>query len=506
MNPQLQKAYLTKPQTRIQIKDWVSYFLSFNLHDHVICKEHNSQLDYIESGFLNLHSSCVFIASRNAGKSYGAAVLCLLDCHFKPGINVAVAAFQRSQSDYIYEYVCEFLTNLAKRINCDVIDIAKIDKDNIFFNNGSRISLFSGAKSQANIKGCHPNILIIDEADLFSSAQFDGIANALEAGGKFQRRLDILSTNYTVAGEGVVLKQIERYDEFNKNKMEGVLPCKVFRVCLLDILEKCSANLLCFNEQTKKPCPLWGYCKGKAKEGQGFYKITSAMETMRDSSRQVFESQMLLLRPSSESAYFGDFDLIKNVSDPDLELNPNFYTFISFDFGGGKCPNFALVMQKDKKTGIYYVIDEFSIMGNLDLLIQRIKFKYPNSTEFDCFCDPKGNAGDGVKGNITNVESLRKHGYHPRWQKFGRDSSAQEVARLISPADGIPRLKVNKRCQILQDEIFSAECKLDQRHKPTAFLADKGKDDALDNLRYIVSWTIKPNYSPKQRGCQARFF
>ena len=527
----LKKAFYTPPETEQQLKDWIHFFLDFEVHDSVRCNNihiegeethHNSQFDYIKGGFFGEYSSCVFLASRNAGKSFAASILCLLDCLFKPDIKIAVAAFQRNQSDYIYKYMISFIETLNEKMGVQVvtkrsskrdiikssitdIDIARSAPNDIYFYNKSSVKFFSGGASQAGIKGYHPNILIVDECDLFNSSQFDGLANALEAGGKHQRRMDVLSTNYTVSGDGVVLKQIERYKEFNKNPIEGVLPTRIFKVCLIDILEKCPDKYLCFNEKTGVPCPLWNYCKGTAKQGNGFYKISSAFETMRDSSRQNFESQMLLLRPSSDVAYFNNFDLSKNIIDPDMELNPDYLSFVAFDFGGSQCPNAALIAQKDK-NGVFYFIDEFSALGNLEILLDKLKAKYPIATSFDCFCDPKGSYSVDVQGNISPVQCLKNNRYRPRHKHILRDTSAQNICRLISTADGKIKFRVNKRCKTLLSQIYAAECKIGKNKKPTAELADYGHDDFLDLARYITSWAIRDDYVPLGRQNARRYF
>jgi len=509
MNDALRIALTTPPSTREKIVAWVKYFLNFDVHQTVRCNHieddepHSSQLDYIEEAFLHRYSSAVVMAARNAGKSYAAAITCLLDAWFKPGIKIAVAAFQRNQSDYIYTYLCAFLDVFEAK--CGGVKVVKrggvgnggtkgqVGKDVIEFLNGSSVAFYSGGKSQAGIKGYHPNVLIIDECDLFSTEQFDGIANALEAGGKFQRRLDVLSTNYTVSGDGVVLKQIERYREFNKTKNPHLLPCRIFKICLIDILAKCDDRFVCHDDRTDTLCPLWTYCKGKAKTGEGFYKVESAFETMRDSSRQTFESQMLLLRPSSEYAYFHNFNIAKNVSDPDRELDPAMLTFSIWDFGGAKNPHACLIVQKQENPkaadfGCYYVVDEFLGMGNLESLIQRVKGKYPNATDFDCFADPKGKSKDQVRASRSPLMVLREHGFFPRTKSLKRDASARLVFNLIDPADGKARLKVNKRCVNLLKQIFAAECVV-FRGKPTDELQDTRVDDVLDCLRYCIGWT-----------------
>jgi len=490
-----------KPTTREQIVAWVDAFLGFKIHSTVRCdhvdpdtgRPHQTQLDYIAGGFLNEFSSCVFMAARNAGKSYAAAILCLLDCWFKSGIKIAVAAFQRNQSDYIYVYLCKFLETFGQKIG---EKLWKISKDEIAFHNGSSVRFFSGGKSQAGIKGYHPNILIVDEGDLFSQEQFDGIANALEAGGDFQRRFDVLSTNYTVSGEGVVLKQIERLEEFNKSRNPHLLPCRVFRVCLLDILVKCDDRFQCNDPVTGKNCPLFRYCQGKAKNGDGFYKIESAFETMRDSSLQVFESQMLLLRPSSEFSYFHNFSVARNVVDPEVPYNPALLTFLACDPGGSRCPHAALLVQKDKATGIYTVIDEFLGMGLIEGFIDRIKAAYPRLVQdADVFYDPAGARPQNTTGSTSYAQALRKAGFFPRCKQLKRRQTFELIYALIEPATGPAKLRVNKRCKNLIAQIQAAEHEV-KRGKPTPEPSNEIQpDDLLDCLRYVVGWTCGSTYA-----------
>ena len=62
------------------------------------------------------------------------------------------------------------------------------------------------------------------------------------------------------------------------------------------------------------------YCNGIAKTGAGgFLTIDHALNLLSSGSKANFESQFLLLRPSSEFSYFHNFDPAKNVCDPAVE-------------------------------------------------------------------------------------------------------------------------------------------------------------------------------------------
>lgn len=493
-----------KPETPEQVAAWVKLFLGFDIHRTVRCTcdpAHTSQLDFISDAFLNVYSSCVYMAARNGGKSYAAAIVDILDAHFKPGIKIAVAAFQRNQSDFIYDYIVKFIGEFRNNAG---MQLCKIGKDEIVFTNGSVIRFYSGAKSKANVKGDHPNVLQIDEGDLFSQSQFDGIANSLEAGGKYPRRLDVLSTNYTVSGEGVILRQIEKYEEFNKGKPDSLKARKVYRTCLLDVLEKCDDRYECYDEKTKKHCDLWMYCKAKAKKGEGFYKVESALEMMGDQSRQTLESQMLLLRPTSENSYFYNWS-VKNVCDPEVEMDgsPDLKIMV-YDFGGARCPHACLILQK--KGGVLTVLDEYTGMGRLEDLAGRVRAKYPDCAEYECFVDPSGTRRERTANSTSCVQALRAMGFRVRLTKaFNRSETFELVFNLIDPADNKPKLLVNKRCKQLLHQIQAAEHMMVKGTIQREPRNDILPDDLLDCLRMAVAWT-NAKYRPWKTQKRVDFF
>ncbi len=350
------------------------------------------------------------------------------------------------------------------------------------------------------LQGLHPNVLQVDEADLFKEAQFDGIANALESGGKYDRRLDVLSTNYSVAGDGVILKQVEKYENWNKQLLPGVKPAAVYRICLIDLLERCPEVFKCFDESTGQHCPLWAYCKGKAKEGDGFYKVTAALETQRDSSRPTFESQMLLMRPSSEHSYFPSFSMATHVLD-NLPYDPTLATYFGVDLGGSRCPHAAVVVQRTDQ-GVYRVVDEFTAMGNIEHLLDRVKARYPDATDWSTMIDPKGlGKADNYAGALSYASVFRREGFHPRAKQFKRKETFDWLARLIEPASGPPKFLVAKRCTGLIRQVQAAEHVVVRGHMVDE-PADGRDDDLLDALRFVIGFTYgrKDNFNRSSRN------
>lgn len=490
----------TRPSNRSQLCAWLKYYLGFKVHSSIRCTEaseedfvgrppHNSQLDYISGAFFNEYRNGVVLAARYAGKSYCASVVDFIDCLFKPGIWICVVAWKREQADYIHTYLKNFLKAVEEKTG---VVLATVTKNRVEFDNGSKVDFFSGS-SKGNIKGAHPDVLQVDEVDLFTMEEFRGMANALSASGKYPPRFDILSTNYSMAGEGVVIRQIEAYQEYNRSKPAHLPPHAVFRICLMDILEKCDERYECQSEKTGVNCLLFPYCKGRAKQGEGFYSIENALATMSAgaTAKGNFESEFLLLRPTAEHSYFHNFDHVKNVGEFEWNKDTDWETFISFDFGGSRAPHGALVVQKSP-DGVYYVVDEFSGTGLLERMIDSIKAKFPKCTDFICYYDPAGNRKDHTIGAKSHRDILKKCGFFPTCKQLKRRATFEQIFALILGADKKVRLKVNKRCRQLIEQITSAEHQTQRgRISPEPVdPKDYGGDEHLDCLRYIVGRTM----------------
>jgi hypothetical protein len=484
VTPEIRKAAITKPHDRDRLALWIEAFCGFKPHRDARIEGNDSQLDYLAAAFFAEYRNGVFIAARNAGKSYCAALSILLDGWFCPGVKIAVAAFKRSQADFIYEYLEKFLDHFEGIIGEKV---AARTKDAVTFKNGSTVRFFSGGSSTSNVRGFHPDKLYIDEADAWSFETFDGVANCMEATGKYEPRFDVLSTNYSLSGDGVVLRQIERCAEFNRTKPATLKPHRVFKVNVLDVLEKCDDRYQCSS------CSLFPYCKGKAKQGEGYITVEHTLQTLYSSSRQKFESEMLLMRPSSDFTYFVNWDRTKNILDDDRAYDPALESYVIFDFGAGRCPHAALLIQSsppETKGGprTYYVIDEWTEDGTLERMVQRMKAKYPRLLDAECFFDPKGGETPHIREAKSYATVLRLEGFHPRSKQLKRRQTFELIHMLVAPAAGPPKLFVNSRCKGLIAQIERAEHEV-KKGRVDPEPADLKPDDLLDCLRMCIGWT-----------------
>lgn len=176
-----------------------------------------------------------------------------------------------------------------------------------------------------------------------------------------------------------MLRQIQRCEEFNKTRPATLKPHRVFKINIIDVLEKCDDRYQCSS------CQLFKYCRGKAKDGDGYITVEHGLQTLFSSSRQKFESEMLLMRPSSDFTYFINWDRTKNILDDERTFDPTLDTFAIFDFGAGRCPHASLLVQAmppETKGGprTYYVLDEWTEEGSLERLVQRMAGVHPSIT------------------------------------------------------------------------------------------------------------------------------
>ncbi len=502
MSLTVQEYALEKPQTPEQVQIWVREFFGFDLHTCVRCTPpkdmspqeaveaglpHQNQLDYVCSCFLKQHSGSLLTGSRGGGKSQCIAVVSMLFALFYPGIFVLDSAFTQDMADEVYFKSCAFMQHY-KNVTGIVPHPNGQNKNTWIFKNGSKIQFRTGF-GKTNVASLHPQVLFIDEVDKFKANQIATLEHSVVAGDAEDLKwtqVNCVSTSYSMSDESVVSTKIEAFNEFNRDKPEHMLPQKIFRICLLDILQTCDDRYQCYNEKTGKNCMLWDFCQGKAKDIKGgYYPIDVAIKHISsDTSRQSFDAEMLLQQPIPTKAYFKSFGK-QHILEVPLAFNPAAETFIAFDFGGIRCAHAAVIAQRDL-AGVFYVIDEFESKGNFENLLYSIKSKYPGIERHSrCFYDPAGNKKDMMLGSKSYKDLIVAAGWAPRFAACKRQETFDLLQTLISPADGKEKFKINKSCRNLIKQIRSATRKSDGKPE------DGAGDDLLDCLRYICYWVMK---------------
>jgi hypothetical protein len=170
-------ARLTRPATKLNLKNYVNAFLGMNVPDKKICPNHSAPIDYLWHAFNcdnrlieNVganpcvrplgNADCILWANRGGGKTQLAAAATLLDCIFKPNCQVRILGGSLEQSKRMYEYLVSFTdSNFADSLK----DRAYVGKCK--FKNNSRVEVLT--QSARNVRGRHVQKLRCDEVELF---------------------------------------------------------------------------------------------------------------------------------------------------------------------------------------------------------------------------------------------------------------------------------------------------------------------------------------------------
>lgn len=489
-----------KPKNREQVKKVVKLWFDVDLIDKARCADHQSQLDYVADSFLGEYGSGVFIGTRGGGKSFLTAIVDILKALYIPGHKIAVTAFARGQSAEVEEKARVLLEKFNEITNTRGVWVTRNAKGGsqsfIEFATGSQIGFFAGARSPANIKAFHPHDIRVDEADLWPLAEIEKLEFALYDDGTHGTQIVYLSADYNKGNSASAINTlVTRLDNYNATRQPGLRPASIFRMCVLDTVQKCTDKFQCLNEGNKVPCALWPYCKGNLKrtDVQGHSSLAKALEEAGRSSKPQFEAQMLLIRQEvSEVSYFCDFSIAANVNDPAVEYDTSKETFLTFDFGGGRCEHAALLIQRDK-AGVYTVVDEWLCAASIEVMAANIRGKYPQMEWKYCFADPNGAKKQKAQGAESYVDVLRRLGFPVKTRANmpgSRREGFEKINAVIVPAEGkATRLKINKRCVNLIKQVQAAEHKT-HKGQLSNEPADITPDDLLDCLRYTMQWTL----------------
>jgi hypothetical protein len=455
------------PQTKTDLKNYVSAFLCIDVPDKKICDHHCAPMDYLWHSFSSdfpqqptannqkPNADCVIWANRGGGKTQLAAALTLLDSIFKPNCQVRILGGSLEQSSRMYEY----LVNFAESKFADLIkDRALAGKCR--FKNKSRVEVLT--QSARNVRGRHVQKLRCDEVELFdedilTAAQFvpnskDGILASME----------IISTMHRPYG---LMQKAVAHARQNHTP--------IFQWCLWEVIEKCV-------DRNCSQCPLWCDCQGKAKNAAGFLAIDDCITQMRRSSRAAWESEMLCLRPSLENAVFAEFDPSAHVRPVEYDSNLPLYRAINFGFVN---PFVCLWIQVDT-AGPVRVLDEYiRSKATIDMHALAIKKGSPFLCRVTAtYCDPAGAGVNDVNGSSA-VHELRKMGIVCRYRRSSILEGIELIRRALRNGRGESTLVISPRCKNLIEALrcyhYPDSTTIEQPVKDGVY------DHPIDALRYF---------------------
>ena len=453
-----------KPVSRFDVRNYVKVFLGVDVPCESVCEGHCSPMDYLWHSYSSdldgkqkVNSDCIVWANRGGGKTEVAAIATLLDCLFKPDCSVRILGGSGEQSGRMYEYLANFV-----RIGFDEDVAGHVLKERCKFVNDSTVEILT--QSARNVRGRHVNKLRCDEVELFDRDVFNAAKFITQTKNGISAGMEIISTMHKPYG--LMHELVGQAEDSN---------VPVFKWCVWEVIEKCVGR-------SCSQCVLWGDCKGKAKRGNGYFKIDDCITQMKRASRAGFESEMLCLRPNVENSVFGEFDASVHVGPVEYDRNLPLYRAIDFGFVN---PFVCLWIQVDA-VGCVRVIDEYyKSRSPVSVHAEQIKKMTPCAEErvAETFCDPAGAGVNDVTGT-SSVRELKLLGIKMRYRKSRILEGIELVRRAIKAGDGSRKLIISPRCQRL---IEAMECYHYPDNKADCELPDKDGvyDHPIDALRYF---------------------
>lgn len=266
-----------RPKTKKRLKHYVEAFFDVKIQDRVLTEGHSSPMDYLWYSF-NLdflekkrsNGDCVVWASRGGGKTELAGIITLLDCIFKPNLQIRILSGSGYQAGRMYEYFYHFLTLGYMDL---VAELKKSPTDRAIFKNGSTVEVIK--QSETSVRGTHVHKLRCDEVELFRPKVFEAAQYTTMSTLGYTASLECISTKHR--RYGLMSKLIK---EAKKKKSP------VFKWNVWDVIEKCVGRK-CEN------CELDEYCEGKARRGTGYYKIDDVISQLLRTKPHSFVLEML---------------------------------------------------------------------------------------------------------------------------------------------------------------------------------------------------------------------
>lgn len=405
-------------------------------------------------------------ACRGGGKTMLGAIATVADLVFNDGIQVRILAGSLEQGSRMHEHLRRAFTRpeLAPLVR------GRITERRIELRNGSRVELL--AQSQASVRGTRVHRLRCDEVELFDeevweAAQLVTRSETLKTG-LVRGSIDALSTMHMPFG---LMRRIVGSCAEGKRTL--------FKWGIAEVLAPCACEahqrVVC---AVGEECAMRGAGDGVA----GHVSIEDASRQKGRVSREVWESEMLCLRPTRRETVFPEFDESVHVVDalPD-GVDASGVWLAGMDFGFRT--SVLLWAVHDPRRDRLFIVDER--VAHNGLLRDHIEAMRSGAWPVPRWLgvDPAGRATSDQSGR-SNVELLRASGFRPGWRSAPTRTGLEMVRARLRPAIGEPRLFVLRRCKGLIEALRSYH--FDPKDQWRQMPIKDGHDHAADALRYLV--------------------
>lgn len=471
----------SRPQSDEQLHAWCRLVLGLDIPRESICPNHNAPFDYVRDAYFQNFTDAVIWANRGGGKTTLGAVVTLLDALWKPGTAVRILGGSLEQSQKMYGSLIRmvrsrFADRLAGGYDPQFGRQRGFTARTLRFDNGSEVEIL--AQSERSVRGTRVQKMRCDEVELFdcdvwSSCQLVTESREIAPAGAISRgAVEAFSTFHRVGG---LMQQI----------VEGAIArgSPVYRWCVLDVLERCPPTRPCAD------CPLAPDCAGRAKNATGFYRIDDAIAAKARVSRELWESEMLCLRPSRRGAVFPTFSRARHVAP--LAWRPDWPLYRTIDFGFTN-PFVCLWVQVSPTTNEVAVLKEYvQSHTTISAHATNLRTLDPGPTRAT-FCDPAGGQSDQITGTSARAE-LKNAGIDTRTRPSAITEGLEIIRRHLdggpigAGGTGGPTIRIDPGCEKL-----IAAMEAYRYPEPTAGraiaelpLKDGVHDHPIDALRYF---------------------
>jgi len=256
---------------------------------------------------------------------------------------------------------------------------------------------------------------------------------------------------------------------------------RVYKWCVWEVIERCEKG-----ERSCSRCELAEDCRGKARDGEGFYRIEDAMAKRRLVSRESWESEMLCLRPSRKGLFYAGYDEDVHVAKEELRRREDWELYRTFDWGVNG-PTVCLWVQVDGE-GRVAVVDELyqSGLAISDMAANVLKYERERGLggAIRSYCDPTGPSYvmEFAKAGIPCTGSREDGG-----RVNVRHEGFETMRRLLKvDENGRARLVLSPRCVNTRREFRTYHYPTEYGESPPSEEPAKVNDHAMDALRYFA--------------------
>ena len=463
--------YLTKEtlKTDQQVYEFVTALGAPILGTKVNCRQpdHTSPFRAVSDIITTRVNNYIVWANRGGSKTYAVGGFPTWYRSIRnPFMQTRILGGSESQSKLGYEAMRDFF-----RITDTEDTYLKppgLMKTSANFINGSEVAILTA--STKSVRGPHPQVLLLDEVDEMDEEVYESALSQPQTRYGISASMGIFSTNHQVAG---------LMDVAVARALDQGYP--VDKYCIWECLESC--------RDYDCPCKLAPWCPGPhMREANGYYKIKDFIDKLSLLAVSTLERDWFCVkRGLGDLVYEQEYD--PRINDVGIPLRLDAPVDISIDFGG--TDPFSIGVWQDipdtdprfppgsvvRVTELYILSKDKSLHNGIVIreAMKRpwwklIKNVIPDVGRPDLIAEWR--------------EALPGADFHTE-EKKEIEMGVERVKAVLSPAEGLPTLYINRICTNCKREFqqYGLRKITDNSYK----IMDKF-NHAMDDMRYYVLW------------------